>query len=111
MFGDCLPTYLVLLPKAALRRDAVTPSCSVRGQPEGKPVRLSAVAAGEGVPCYSLWKRFGPEGVPAYMIEKGRASRTLISIFGIFCWIMFFRFFREQGKGEVGGEARRVSGV
>ena len=47
------------LPKAALRRDAVTPSCSVRGQPEGKPVRLSAVAAGEGVPCYSLWKRFG----------------------------------------------------
>ena len=59
MFGDCLPTYLVLLPKAALRRDAVTPSCSVRGQPEGKPVRLSAVAAGEGVPCYSLWKRFG----------------------------------------------------
>ena len=82
-----------MIPKAALRRDAVTPSCSVRGQPEGKPVRLSAVAAGEGVPCYSLWKRFGPEGVPAYMIEKGRASRTLISIFGIFCWIMFFRFF------------------
>ena len=55
MFGDCLPTYLVLLPKAALRRDAVTPSCSVRGQPEGKPVRLSAVAAGESV---AIWKRF-----------------------------------------------------
>ena len=47
------------IPKASLRRDAVTPSCSVRGQPEGKPVRLSAVAAGEGVPCYSFWKRFG----------------------------------------------------
>ena len=44
------------LPKAALRRDAVTPSCSVRGQPEGKPVRLSAVAAGESV---AIWKRFG----------------------------------------------------
>ena len=43
------------VPKAALRRDAVTPSCSVRGQPEGKPVRLSAVAAGESV---AIWKRF-----------------------------------------------------
>ena len=46
----------IQLPKAALRRDAVTPSCSVRGQPEGKPVRLSAVAAGEHV---AIWKRFG----------------------------------------------------
>ena len=42
------------LPKA-LRRDAVTPSCSVRGQPEGKPVRPSAVAAGESV---AIWTRF-----------------------------------------------------
>ena len=54
----------------------------------------------------TLWKQCGPEGVPAYMIEKGRASRTLISIFGIFCWIMFFQiFFREEGKGEVGGDS------
>ena len=66
MLNDCalvtkigVDTTDKFIPKAALRRDAVTPSCSVRGQPEGKPVRLSAVAAGEGVPWYSLWKRFG----------------------------------------------------
>ena len=69
-----LTSQYILIPKAALRRDAVTPSCSVRGQPEGQPVRLSAVAAGESV---AIWERFekqcGREGVPAYM--RKRAER------------------------------------
>ena len=40
--------FRITIPKAALRRDAVTPSCGVRGHPEGKPVRLPAVVAGGG---------------------------------------------------------------
>ena len=41
-----------IVPKAALRRDAVTPSFSVRGQPEGQALRLSTVAVFDSLcPC------------------------------------------------------------
>ena len=56
-------------PKTAVRRDAVTPSFSVRGQPEGQALRLSTVAVFDSLcpcgyeqrkcPClYERWKGF-----------------------------------------------------
>ena len=64
-----LTSQYILIPKAALRRDAVTPSFSVRGQPEGQALRLSTVAVFDSLcpcgyeqrkcPClYERWKGF-----------------------------------------------------
>ena len=101
-----LTSQYILIPKAALRRDAVTPSCSVRGQPEGKPVRLSAVAAGEGVAIGNASETVRAGKCPClYDWKRAQRPEPWFRFFESFLDLVFSKKIRRRERQRWGGHA------